>query len=85
MPEYDGQSAYAKERLVKFMYQTPFLQSSFVRTTAHIASSVLWPSLSTVCLFKALGLPLSPRTSPDPPRSTILNSMACTARLTLWF
>jgi len=36
-------------------------------------------------MYTALSLPLSPITSPDMPRSTILNNIACTARLSLWF
>lgn len=57
--------------------QTCFLQSSFAKMTAHMASSPLCAA--------AVGLPLSPRTSASMPRSTMAKSMACTARLSLWF
>lgn len=53
-----------------------FFQSSFVRMTAHTASSPLGGARS---------FPLSPRTSASMPRSTMAKSMACTARLSLWF
>lgn len=58
----------------------PFLQSSFVKMTAHMASSPLTPAAALARSF-----PLSPRTSASIPRSTMEKSMACTARLSLWF
>ena len=64
-------------------HQMPFRQSSFVRTTAHIASSPLLPGADDPAT--ALSLPLSPTTSASIPRSTIPKSIAWTARLSLWF
>lgn len=66
-------------------HHIPFLQSSFVKITAHIASSPLWAVRSLVGPPVALSFPLSPCTSPSIPRSTILNNIAWTARLSLWF
>ena len=53
--------------------------------TAHIASSPLFAVRSFVGLPVMRSLPLSPWISPSIPRSTILNNIACTDRLSLWF
>lgn len=70
---------------IDITYHTLFFHSSLVRITAHIASSALCASGCLVDTGAALSLPLSPVTSPDMPRSTMLNSIACTARFNLWF
>lgn len=66
-------------------YQMPFLHNSLVRITAHMASSPLVAVRSVAGPAVDLAFPLSPTTSPSIPRSTIPKSIACTARLSLWF
>jgi len=62
-----------------------FLHSSLVKMTAHTASSPIFTVPSLIGPDVALSFPLSPCTSPSIPRSTMLKSIACTARLSLWF
>ncbi len=72
-----------RECAEKKTYQTPFFQSSLVNTTAHMASSPLFDKPSALVFGLLLSLPLSPMTVPPIPRSSMPNSMACTARLSL--
>ncbi len=70
-------------KVPKITNHTPFFQSSFVNTTAHMASSPLSDERSVPEFKLPLSLPLSPSTVPLIPRSIIPKSMACTARLSL--
>ena len=83
IPVHSSQISLSVRGTQRRTYQIPFLHNSFVRTTAHMASSPLFPAPDDPAA--ALSLPLSPTTSASIPRSTIPKSIAWTARFSLWF
>lgn len=76
----EGEYEDAADSLNIYTHQIPLRHSSLLNTTAHMASSPLLPGPAA-----ALSFPLSPTTSASIPLSTIPKSIACTARLSLWF